>query len=117
MSANQCAACGQFFKPWPQTPGQTFCSNPECQRERRRFNKQKHRNTNRSQISEQNKAWAAEHPDYWKQYRETHPEYTERNRAQQRQRNRRRQPKAGLDTGTDQPLPPGRYLLTPLGHP
>ena len=30
-------------------------------------------------------AWQDRNPDYWRSYRETHPEYAERNRNRQRQ--------------------------------
>ena len=40
-------------------------------------------------------------PDYWRRYRRAHPGYTERNREQQHQRNRKR---GQADTG---PSPPG----------
>jgi len=33
------------------------------------------------------RAWSQRNPDYWKQYREAHPEYAERNRQQQQKRN------------------------------
>jgi hypothetical protein len=35
-------------------------------------------------------AWARRNPDYWKAYRESHEDYVERNRDQQRVRNARR---------------------------
>lgn len=37
------------------------------------------------------KAWVARNHDYWKRYRQRHPEYVERNRRQQRERNDRRE--------------------------
>jgi hypothetical protein len=36
------------------------------------------------------KKWRAAHPEYWKQYRERHPESVERNRKQQQHRDQRR---------------------------
>ena len=35
MTFKRCAACGHIFRPLPQVPNQTYCSNPECQQERR----------------------------------------------------------------------------------
>ena len=32
----QCKACGTAFQSHPKVPNQTYCSSPECQRERRR---------------------------------------------------------------------------------
>jgi hypothetical protein len=34
--------------------------------------------------------WRSSNPDYWRRYRETHPDYTAANRQQQKQRNSRR---------------------------
>ncbi len=36
MEQKTCNACGRTFAPRPQTPNQTYCNHPECQRERRR---------------------------------------------------------------------------------
>jgi len=38
--SKRCKACGQDFRPRPQVPKQTYCSTPECQRERRRITQQ-----------------------------------------------------------------------------
>lgn len=43
MSSKKCLACGQYFKPCPQTREQRYCSKTECQRERRRRTKEKQR--------------------------------------------------------------------------
>jgi hypothetical protein len=39
--------------------------------------------------------WLQNHPDYWRRYRQRNPDKTERNRALQHIRNRRRQKPAG----------------------
>jgi hypothetical protein len=36
MQRRHCAACGASFRPCPQVPQQRFCSQADCQRERRR---------------------------------------------------------------------------------
>lgn len=41
------------------------------------------------------KNWRENNPDYWREYRSTHPEYAERNRMLQRDRNRQ-QPERGI---------------------
>jgi hypothetical protein len=41
------------------------------------------------------------HPDYWRQYREAHPDYAASNRQQQHLRNARRNSEAGLIAKTD----------------
>ena len=115
MPAKQCVACGKFFKPWPQTPNQSICSKPECQRARGKRNKQNHRRKYPELVAAQNRDWATNNPDYWKHYRETHPDYVERNREQQKHCNHLRHQSAQNIASID-PLPPGRYLLTPVDH-
>ena len=31
-----CTCCGKPFEPRPQVPGQAYCSDPDCQRARKR---------------------------------------------------------------------------------
>lgn len=91
MKIKQCAACGQPFQPRPQVPQQLYCSAGECQRERRRrWQKDKLQNDPDYQDNQARaqQAWNKRNPDYWREYRSTHPEYAERNRAQQRERDR-----------------------------
>jgi hypothetical protein len=65
------------------------------------------------------KQWLQDHPDYWREYRERHPEYAQRNKAQQRQRNRQAREPAKVIVKMDEhgPLSIGllrRALLQPL---
>lgn len=112
MTTRRCLACGQYFKPWPQTPDQSYCSEPECQRERRRRAKQKERLANSKAADFQKQNGAARNPGYWKAYRANNPDYVERNRRQQKQRNRRL-PRM-VETSENGTLPPGRYSITRL---
>lgn len=114
MATNRhCKACGLPFSPWPQTKNQQYCSEPACQRERRR-RKQAERRSASPQIrltnAEYFKDWCAKHPDYWKKYRSLHPDYVERNRLQQRERNRQRIAKDTLNSRDA--LPSGLYRLS-----
>lgn len=43
MPSRKCLACGQYFKPCPQTREQRYCSKSKCQNERRRRSKEKQR--------------------------------------------------------------------------
>lgn len=43
MPSRKCLACGQYFKPCPQTREQRYCSKSKCQSERRRRSKEKQR--------------------------------------------------------------------------
>lgn len=120
METKQCAGCGQSFHPRPQTPKQTYCASATCQRERRRRWQQAQRQNDpdyRDNQSRAQDAWAARHPDYWCDYRRTHPEYSERNRRLQHERDARRRERvlAKMDVSTrETPIPSGLYQLSPV---
>ena len=62
METKTCNACGHTFAPRPQNPNQTYCTDPACQRERRRrWQQQKRRNDAdyRDNDARAGKAWAA----------------------------------------------------------
>ena len=118
MENKQCVACGKSFQPRPQVPDQTYCSAPDCQRERR---KQWHRRKLQTDPDYQDnqmraqQAWTQRNPDYWREYRESHPEYVERNRTQQQGRNAKDMgnPIAKMDVSNSAiPLPSGIYHLS-----
>jgi hypothetical protein len=116
MPTNCCVACGRPFEPRPQIRNQKFCSEPNCQRERRRRKQAEKRANNpvrRDVDAQYFRDWAAKNPGYWKKYRVGHPEYAERNRNQQRQRNRARKKDviAKDDVQTSEPLFCGVYQL------
>jgi hypothetical protein len=120
MEIKRCAACNQSFRQHPQVRNQSYCSAPECQRERRRRSQQKKRRDDpdyRDNDSRNNKDWAAKSPDYWKRYREDHPDYADRNRRLQQIRNQKqREAKIAKvdESGLLSSLPSGRYRLTPI---
>ena len=93
MQRKRCVACGQAFHPRAQSPGQCYCSLPACQRERRRRWQRARRHDDPAYQENQTRAqraWVERHPDYWREYRRTHPEYSEGNRARQQERDVRR---------------------------
>ena len=126
MQRRRCAACGARFRPRPQVPKQRFCSQPDCQRERRRRWKRRKRQSDpdyRDNQARAQRAWSERHQEYWREYRGSHPEYRERNRQQQRERNARRS--APGDSGViakrnaSEPLDgefSGTYVLTPVAQ-
>ena len=120
IMSRRCAACGQHFNPLPQVPGQTYCSDPECQRDRRRrWQREKQRSDpdyRDNQVRSQKK-WAQDHPDYWRRYRQANPDYVERNRERQLSRNEKQ--RAAEFAKMDAPAlplspPTGRYRLIPV---
>lgn len=120
MKNKQCAGCGEAFHPRPQTPEQSYCPSPECQRERRRRWQHARRQSDPDYRDNQSRAqgsWVKRHPDYWREYRRTHQDYRERNRALQRERDARRRERvlAKMDASTgDAPVPSGTYRLSPV---
>jgi hypothetical protein len=116
MMTKHCRACGQPFTPCPQSKNQQqYCSDPSCQRARRRYAQAARRAAStfgRTVDAQYFKDWSAKHPGYWKQYRAGHLEYTERNRHQQRERNHARIAKDTSCSPTA--LPCGLYRLIPV---
>ena len=117
MESRLCAVCGRLFEPLPQVRHQKCCSSRECQRERKRLWQQKKRASdpyyqdNQKQAA---KAWAQNHPNYSREYREANPDYVEKNRTQQRARNNKRRETAiaKMDASPEPiPLQAGIYRL------
>lgn len=90
----RCQGCNDLFHSRPQLKGkQTFCARPACQKERKHLWQRKKRQEDkayRENDAAAQKEWAKEHPNYWQNYREKMPGYTEKNRVKQRTRNHRR---------------------------
>ncbi len=90
----RCQYCRQSFAPSVYRPQQTVCSQPDCQK-RRKTDYHRHKRLHdpayaqTCQNSQEN--WRRDHPDYTRQYRQTHPKAVERNREGERQRYRYRQ--------------------------
>jgi hypothetical protein len=118
MANKHCVACGQPFQPRPQVPHQSYCAAPDCQRERRRqwqrLKLQGDPDYQDNQARAQ-QAWNDRNPDYWREYRHSHPDYVERNRTLQLGRNAKAlvAPIAKMDvSNSGMPLPSGVYHLS-----
>lgn len=127
MGARRCAACGERFTPRRNVPDQQYCSQRACQRARRRRWQQRKLKQDpdyRANQAGAQQRWRERNPDYWRRYRQTHPDYTARNRAQQRQRNRQRAVTASSPSPADiarmdayrcqTPVVSGTYQLIPV---
>ena len=122
----QCACCKRMFRPNRYHPNQHYCSKESCQRKRRTIwqkNKLKTDTAYRENQADAQAIWKAKNPGYWKNYRAGHPDYVERNRAQQKQRRAGKnllatqlQPEvAKMDFASlQQPVLSGRYRLISL---
>ena len=119
MDSRRCEACGQAFRPRSQVSQQCYCAAEACQRERRRrwqvAKRQSDPDYHDKQVRAQ-RAWRERHPDYWREYRRTHPQYAQRNRSQQHERDGRRCERrlAKMDASAPVfPVPSGTYRLAP----
>src|SRR5215831_8812548 len=91
--SRSCRYCRQIFHPCIYRPEQRVCSQPACQGQRR---SDYHRARIRrdaayaDDVRASQRKWRQANPDYWKRYREDHPESVARNRQQQQRRDRKR---------------------------
>lgn len=123
MERRRCACCGEAFRPRAQVPDQIYCSATACQRARRRRWQQAKRQSDadyRENQARAQRAWVRGHPDYWREYRRTHPQYSESNRSAARQRQRERRRRAAQFAKMDasralSQVPSGTYRLVPAG--
>jgi len=119
MERKPCAACRRLFRPRPQNSGQRYCSDSDCQLARRRQWQKSKRQSDPDYLENQAKAqrsWTKRNPDYWRQYRQAHPEYENQNRKQQTERNARRQARKIAKMDSSDPnlrLASGVYRLSP----
>jgi hypothetical protein len=118
MEDRWCNACGCKFTPRAQSPNQTYCSLAECQQTRKQVWQQAKRRSDPDYSANQSGAqadWARKHPDYWRSYRASNPDYTQSNRSNQQIRNAaRRIAKSDASTGSGT-LQDGIYRLQLIG--
>jgi hypothetical protein len=123
MEKRWCSSCGNAFEPRPQSPRQAYCPNEACQQARKRLWQQTKRSTDDDYRGNQvvaQEVWRRNHPDYWRHYRDSHPDYTASNRKQQQERNSRRAGSgviAKSDASTTRLPGSGVYRLTQLEPP
>ena len=92
-----------YFLPHAKVPNQQYCSNPDCQKARRRdWQRRKRASIDDDYKDNQERAqetWVKNNPNYWKNYREKNPEYAERNRSLQKIRNLRYRHRLKFENG------------------
>jgi hypothetical protein len=91
-----CINCGAVVPRNPRLKKQKYCSGKDCQKAMRRSWKKKAYAKNKSYRKKHldtQATWREQRPAhaYQQQYRESHPEYVNRNRELQRTRNKKRQ--------------------------
>jgi hypothetical protein len=113
----RCTHCSCLFFPDPRVKNQRYCSKKACQRARKRlWQKEKLARDPDYKLNrrDSNEQWRSRHPDYWKNYRLGHPEYTHRNRLLQKGRDGSRIDLAKMDASEPQPIvKQGTYYLMP----
>ena len=111
--------CRRLFLPNPHVHNHQYCNREDCQRVRkRRWQRQKMKNDPeyRDNQHDAQQCWIEQNRDYWRRYRDQHPEYVKRNRLLQRERDRRRRIRdlAKMDASDEISLiKPGSYYLIP----
>ena len=89
LLTRRCRYCQGQFQLSAYHPLQTVCAAADCQRQRRgdyHRNKIQSDPDYRQVCLDSPRKWRTTHPDYWKNYRASHPEAVEKNRRKQRQR-------------------------------
>lgn len=92
MDKRRCRYCQKVFQPSKYQPLQAVCSERACQQQRRsEYRRQKLTADEeyRQVCQDSSRKWRSRNPEYWKQYREKHPDAVTRNRDQQRARDRK----------------------------
>jgi hypothetical protein len=93
MSDRRCRYCQQLFQPSRFRPHQFVCSRSDCQRQRRRDYHRGKIETDPEYaqvVRDSRRKWREAHPDYQKNYWQTHPAAAQRNRQRQWQRDQKR---------------------------
>jgi len=116
-----CLCCKRRFKAHPAVQDQRYCSDPDCQKARKRkWQQEKLARDSDYRVNQASaqRQWRSRNKDYWRQYRKRNPAYTEKNRIGQKERNRRRQSGSGIakmdELKGKTVIPSGRYRLVPL---
>ncbi len=104
------ADCRRLFSPNPRIKNQRYCDKQQCQRvRRRRWQRQKVKDDPqyRKDQKESQQCWIEQNQDYWRRYRNQHPECVIRNRFLQKERDQKRRSKnlAKMDS-----LKPNSYV-------
>ncbi len=112
-------SCRRLFLPNPRVKNHQYCDREDCQRVRRnRWQRQKMKDDPqyRKDQLEGQQCWTEQNQDYWRRYRDQHPEYAERNRLLQKKRDqkRRSQNLAKMDSLNQESfVKAGSYYLIP----
>jgi hypothetical protein len=93
MVQRRCRYCERVFQPSKFQPGQSVCSESDCQRRRRSDGHRRKIASDpeyRQVCQDSSRKWRTRNPEYWRRRRESNPAIVERNRQQQRVRDQKR---------------------------
>jgi len=89
----RCKHCKRLVPANPRVKNQRYCGSKECQQARKSEWHRKKMKSDPYYAQRQNQSrqrWCDKNRDYWKNYRNTHTEYADRNRELQKQRDQKR---------------------------
>src|SRR6266571_823634 len=93
MVQRRCRYCERVFPPLKFQPGQSVCSESDCQRRRRSDGHRRKIASDpeyRQVCQDSSRKWRTRNPEYWRRRRESNPAIVERNRQLQRVRDQKR---------------------------
>jgi hypothetical protein len=110
MTTRKCPYCHTFFIPTPRGGGkdQKVCKKHSCKKALKAENNARWRRNNPTCCLNDYprvKQWLDQHPGYLKQYRVNHPEYVQKNREAQKQRDQRGKVRLDIQARIKKQLP------------
>ena len=84
---DRCAHCRQVFIANPRVKNQRYCDRQICQHARKaKWQRQKMALDSDYRLNQKDAQhqWQEKNADYWDKYRQSHPQYCERNRQLQK---------------------------------
>jgi len=123
IERKRCAHCRRLMRLNPRVKSQRYCGSRACQRARKTSWQREQMSRDRDYQANHKRAqadWAEGNPGYWALYRSSHPDYRERNRILQKERDARRRERnlAKMDALSGRKhIEPGTYYLFPPGLP
>jgi hypothetical protein len=92
MGERRCRYCEKAFQPSKYQPLQLVCSQASCQKQRKSAYRQQKLTVDseyRQVCQDSSRKWRSRNPEYWKKYREKHPDAVAQNRESQKLRDRK----------------------------
>lgn len=109
MKKKRCLFCHVSFLINPRVgERQKTCGSQACQKALKGANNRRFRDRNPEYYRQdfaRLKDWLADHPGYLQAYRQSHPDYVDKNRAAQRQRDRRKKSRLDIQAQLKDQLP------------